>query len=120
MTKPTPGPWRLEADPYPDGIPYFRFKAGAGYFANSECPAGFGFHAIISEADARLIVAAPELLAALQEIMTKYTGNGDTEYYICKDAIAKALGPRRPTYGEIEFEKSAGYRDGSDFKRELE
>lgn len=26
----------------------------------------------------------------------------------------------RPTSGEIEFEKSAGYRDGSDLKREME
>lgn len=66
MSKHTPGPWRLDADPYEDGTPYFKFKAGSGFVDEGE--GGFQFTAIISEADAKLIVAAPRLFSALNAL----------------------------------------------------
>jgi len=59
----TPGPWEATFDPYPDGTPYFRFSGGDGFAGEVE--KGFGFTAIMSKADASLIAAAPDLLAAL-------------------------------------------------------
>ena len=60
----TPGPWVAVAMPYSDGTPYFRIEAGnCGY---GELTEGFSFSGIIGTPDARLIVAAPELLEALK------------------------------------------------------
>lgn len=60
----TPGPWALESSPYEDGTPYFKITAGEPYIDGEKM--GFGFSAIMREADARLIAAAPEMLAALE------------------------------------------------------
>ena len=54
----TPGPWQLVSDPYADGKPYFQFTAGGGNY-----PDGFHIAGILSQADARLIARAPDLLA---------------------------------------------------------
>jgi hypothetical protein len=61
MIKHTPGPWTAIADPYEDGKPYYHIRAGHGSHGD-----GFSFSGIIPDADARLIAAAPELLAALE------------------------------------------------------
>ncbi len=66
--QPTPGPWRLIADPYPDGSPYFRFSAGDAFSGNPET-CGFEFTAIMREADARLIQHSPDVLMALRFIV---------------------------------------------------
>ena len=52
------------------------------------------------EANARLIVAAPELLEALEEIVSAADGNGwsqlDANLRKARTAIAKALGEKLP------------------------
>lgn len=57
----TPGPWRLKSHPYEDGTPYFVLTAGDGSY-----PHGFYLNAIMSEADAHLLVAAPKMLEVLK------------------------------------------------------
>jgi hypothetical protein len=59
----TPGPWRFQYSPYEDGFAFSHIKAGDGLY-----PDGFRIDAIIGEADARLIAAAPDLLAELKNI----------------------------------------------------
>lgn len=59
MNAHTPGPWKCKPDPYPDGMPYFRFEAGDPYGYGEKM--GFKASAIMREADARLIAAAPTM-----------------------------------------------------------
>jgi len=50
---------------------------------------------IASNADARLIAAAPDLLEALENLLKVYEGEGGTQYHagdIARAAIAKAKG----------------------------
>lgn len=64
----TPGPWHLSSDPYDDGTPYFQIVAGDGFFGDVVEPRGFKLNEIMTEADARLIAAAPDLLHALEMV----------------------------------------------------
>lgn len=68
--KHTPAPWSAKADPYPDGVPYYRFTAGNSGYGDTD--GGFSFTAIISDADAALIAAAPDLLALLAEAISEW------------------------------------------------
>lgn len=85
----TPGPWRYY-DPIGDGHdpvfgPYFQIETGGGRSLT-------GF---ISEADARLIVAAPEMLAALHELRIWAGRRGDQDDALIEAAdaaIARATG----------------------------
>ena len=66
--KHTPRPWQLTSDPYEDGTPYFKIRGGEGHYQDEDGNAvGFQIDAIMSEADARLIAAAPDLLAVAVE-----------------------------------------------------
>lgn len=70
VSKHTPGPWRLN-DPK-DHTPellngdYRCIGAGVGY-CMPDCPPGFSIVGALREADARLMVAAPDLLEVLKE-----------------------------------------------------
>ena len=81
MSKPTPGPWEAH---------------GANVFAGKNCIAICDTDNDTQErmeANARLIAAAPELLAALQMVMSLY-GDGfaaDAQAY-ARAAIARATG----------------------------
>lgn len=65
--KHTPGPWDLDhpRDGHITGDDYHIISAGCGFFAAGA--SGFRLTGFASEADARLLVAAPELLDALIE-----------------------------------------------------
>ena len=102
MSKHTPGPWTLTREPVPlqDGderliVPYWFVDAGAGTCGTEERPLD-GFHAAFfaSDANARLIAAAPELLEACKRIVHEdNTGEisiGAIED--CRSAIQKAEG----------------------------
>jgi len=62
--KHTPGPWRNLSDPFEDGTPYYRIIGGAGYHDDAS-DTGFEATAVMSDADAALMAAAPLLLVAL-------------------------------------------------------
>lgn len=64
MGEHTPGPWRLSAES--EG--YCRVEAGRGYYTGPFVDTGFEVTGFTGEANARLIAAAPDLLAALEEI----------------------------------------------------
>jgi hypothetical protein len=68
--KHTPGPWQQHA-PRIDGKidqTYREITAWNGFY-----PEGFGLSGFMSEADARLIACAPELLEVLRNLVTAVT-----------------------------------------------
>ena len=79
----TPAPWSFTNEPYDDGTPYISVFAGKRHSGD-----GFNICGIIRPEDARLIAAAPDLLAALQdcaddleaEIKAKYANTISTMY----------------------------------------
>jgi hypothetical protein len=98
--KHTPGPWQFDAqdDAHVVSDDYHVIRAGCGYLAEAkeEREPGFRIAGHMTEADARLIAAAPDLLAALQSILPDAVGNHiggpDTQVRIdsARAAIAKA------------------------------
>jgi hypothetical protein len=95
MNKHTPGPWKI-AHPYTTEWDGCEIQFGS----DGECVTDY----VYSEADAKLIAAAPEMLEALEEILNleiKHMGDywsGDEGYDVgdvqdlCKAAIGKAKG----------------------------
>lgn len=98
MTKHTPGPWIAELDDFTE--------EPTGWIADATGKlmvvqyAGCGSHkADWDEADLRLVLAAPELLEALSDLLamckrqTDFNDDGDgCMFYRCQAAIAKATG----------------------------
>lgn len=67
MSKHTPGPWALDHENDHVASPdYHSISAGCGYHTGPE-DIGFSISGCISTADARLMTAAPDLLADLSE-----------------------------------------------------
>lgn len=70
-TKHTPGPWELDVadDAHVVSEDYHTIRAGCGFLAKAEDQREPGFHIAghMTEADARLMTAAPELLEVLRE-----------------------------------------------------
>jgi hypothetical protein len=106
----TPAPWKEHA-PKIDGVVdhnYRQIKAGCGYFPEEdESESGFKLVGFIKPADTRLIVAAPDLLQALRELLPMVEewhaefprDVGDKEapaIAAARAAIAKAEGRRMP------------------------
>lgn len=94
--KPTPAPWHFEGNqPFMSGMPHCWVRAGTG-----TPPGGFSFMEKMTEADARLISAAPDLLAACEEADRLYTGYAllaqgagcGAWINAIRDAVAKAKG----------------------------
>ena len=105
----TPGPWKVL--PPEDGVPYLRIRgtalglrfkvANVLHAIRREGQAEYPVEAEITEANARLIAAAPELLqtlvAAEHALRSFQYGNASEEFAeaqanICAAAIAKAAG----------------------------
>ena len=84
MSAHTPGPWYW-ADNVPDFPPRHRIIVDADGFTIAE-PSPMG------EADARLIAAAPDLLAALQKIDANAAESVEWIRRVAREAIAKAEG----------------------------
>ena len=87
MTKQhTPGPWYIDCQNESATIGYRAIVDNEGYTVCEPSPMG--------QANARLIVAAPDLLAALQSFCGVYEGQDDVPRYVQKAraAIAKATG----------------------------
>lgn len=86
MSAHTPGPWYW-ADNVPDAPPQYRMIADAdGFTVCDPSP--------MSEHDARLIAAAPELLAALRDLVAVTQQNYDNRHELAAalDAIERATG----------------------------
>lgn len=64
----SPGPWRMSVRPYADGTPFCRIEAGEGCYdlRGDGADTGFEVSGIVSKANARLMTAAPALLAAAE------------------------------------------------------
>lgn len=81
MSKHTPGTWRGYKDQgvyVGEGFDHPIFETGCGCCTETT----------LTEADARLLAAAPDLLEALEGVM--YWDNGKPEWEIARAAIAKA------------------------------
>ena len=96
----TPGPWRYfdpsgERKPDPDHGTYFRIAGARGFSLDGR---GFCVTGYVPEADARLMAAAPDLLAALREMVECYGIFGGPIAIIerATAAIAKATMPEPP------------------------
>lgn len=86
-TQHTPGPWDLEDH----GYKYVISKPGEGYITRDVCRMdGSTMAAFDQKANARLIAAAPELLAALKELDAK--PEHTNSWLKARAAIAKAEG----------------------------
>ena len=90
----TPGPWKVEYDPYDDGTPYFRIVAGDQSSRDIKTM-GFRLSGIMRADDAALIGASPDLLEILMEIL-EYQGHAehamDDRYVVerAREVISKA------------------------------
>lgn len=83
MSKHTPGPWRYQDIRSSGEHVYFRIESKNG-------AVGFAYKSDNAEGNARLIAAAPDLLAALRKIATnEKLGTGDC-MEIARTALAKA------------------------------
>ena len=80
-TKHTPGPWKANGDPY--------VSTADGKRSIAFCDTRNGKE---DKANAQLISAAPDLLEALQFVMTAHGEQLDTAFAQAQDAIAKATG----------------------------
>ena len=70
----TPGPWKLRYEDDGDGLPYAMIVAGEGLHSEG----GFKCDGIMSRADAHLLVAAPDLLRALDGLVMVCGRTGDS------------------------------------------
>lgn len=107
-TQHTPGPWNYSLKPlainpfskvleYETKENYYAVKAGLGYFsAKSKESTGFEAVTYMSEADARLMATAPELLESLEWLIKQIPELQGEISLIgmqkCYEAIAKAKG----------------------------
>jgi hypothetical protein len=92
MSEHTPGPWFAQ-ESIRDGW-YICARNVEHIVVDSHDVGGF-YGAIIKDADARLIAAAPELLEALENLLKVHEGEGGTQRHagdIARAAIAKAKG----------------------------
>jgi hypothetical protein len=69
----TPGPRTVIADPYEDGTPYFRIRAGDGHY-DDETGQGFSIDSIMSAQDAHMTAAALALYEALEALLDRAEG----------------------------------------------
>lgn len=98
--KHTPGPWRYfelrgGSKRHPRPGTYFRIAGRDGFSLDGR---GFSVTGSVEEADARLMAAAPDLLAALREMVECYGIFGGPIAIIerATAAIAKATMPKPP------------------------
>lgn len=98
MSKHTKGPWLMNSgfenyDLLSGG--YRAITAGKGFLGSDESPQGFELVGYISEPDALLIAAAPDLLEALEDSLTALNivyPNGSPVLNAAYAAIAKSRG----------------------------
>lgn len=101
--KHTPGPWTYQLQPlakdfnakeidYETKEDYYSIQAGMGYYSfKRNNDTGFNACAYMTEANAKLICAAPELLEALQEAVCHVDSHFQPELKKkCEYAIKKA------------------------------
>jgi hypothetical protein len=90
-TQHTPGPWTCHRSNWNDGA-YYIEEVESQFLHNGELSP---INGEIDEANRRLIASAPELLAALQQIVSNWhparpSSPAFMDYVTAKEAIAKA------------------------------
>jgi hypothetical protein len=90
MSEHTPGPWRLDGEYHGDMVEdgYHFIDAGDGFHSDDR-DTGFSISGCISHENARLISAAPDILAALKAICSEFS-QGHPLIVSGRAAIAKA------------------------------
>jgi hypothetical protein len=101
----TPGPWTYELKLLSDGMyngkhvnprtieDYYSVEAGERYWNPKDNSKGFALTGYMSEVNARLIAAAPDLLEALEESFAQMLPEENPDLYAkMKSAINKARG----------------------------
>lgn len=91
MTKHTAAPWEYTASTPEDGFECFIICAGKGYSQRQIANVN-GTQDEKSEANARLIAAAPELLEALKVLVANGGIGSEDMFDDAREAIAKAEG----------------------------
>lgn len=96
MSKHTPGPWDFRGSLGPTSNPHLKGPHVVEAANGSQIAILNGWRSDVSEANARLIAAAPELLDALRGLLSLYdTDEGcrsTPEYITASAAIRKATG----------------------------
>lgn len=102
----TPGPWELDgpSTTHVTDEDYHAIRAGCGFWSGSknQREPGFSITGHMSAADACLIAAAPDLLAALIDLHAQVSKfceeEGEADFYTGRAdaAIAKATGTQQP------------------------
>ena len=101
MTEHTPRPWTIEAQSEQDQVPYaITAEVNYGQIVIAEVVQPMLEHDETIMANARLIVAAPEMYDAIEGTLADIDGSGQYDIELdrrtilsLRDAIAKAIGP---------------------------
>jgi hypothetical protein len=93
MKKHTEGPWRITNHKNPDlACDGYQFIEAGNGFHDEKSDSGFWIANFMSDADARLIAAAPDLLEALKRCRFDSLNMTMDDMKFCSAAIAKATG----------------------------
>jgi hypothetical protein len=82
MTKHTPGPWVVHLTTYPDGDPSIHVGTPGALAVTPQYVAqvcSWGGPCAEQDANASLIAAAPDLLAACEELVSEFEGQEEDE-----------------------------------------
>ncbi len=94
----TPGPWRWSNEPYPNGNPYITVEGGSGCYTYRE---GFHMTGLASEANGRLMAAAPVLADVVRAVASAYPNDPGTSDLEDSQPVTISLGVVRQAWAAL-------------------